>query len=575
MTNSTKLKLLCSCILAATLVGCGDDNDTVIVQPNNPTLPDNSEQATLSAANIAVYGDVDKTKFSETILSDSTEVLLLDDATMNASYSAMGAKLPQPVTLMAVSLAVPETEFTVSPELRLQADKYTNYIQQVLKDYDSAEINVLTNQVGSNPQSSTIRVELSVDFGSRVKSANYVRNAVLKAINEGNLPANVSQIDGEMGNKVNLQLTFWQDGNDILLWTGANLPEQTQLVDIKYGDLKTAAALTSSTVTQTILGQGNFEQKDGNTGGVDILWSIDGSGSMEDEQQNLANGAEQFFDDLNKAGVDYRLAVNTQGRDNYRYSCSTLRQTSIGTNFIDSKTVNALDEWRYLAKPGTSDSGTETGFYCVREVDLTGFDRPDAKNLVVFVSDEPENETFLRERPETSGYNYVLRDFNDYKQYFKDSGTTYFSIAGNSTLIRPTFNTIINEKDDKNFKCNGEGGWNDGASGGAHFAEIAKLTGGSSASICADSADWSTMFNRIIETATGLASKFNLDNTPIASSVKVTINGTPIPRDIKHENGFDIIYGQRNTAITFYGNSLPNKDDKIAVNYSYVESSIK
>lgn len=572
MTNSTTLKLLCSCILAATLVGCGDDNDTVIVQPNNPTLPDNSEQSTLSAANIAVYGDVDKTKFSETILSDSTEVLLLDDATMNASYSAMGAKLPQPVTLMASSLAVPETEFTVSPELRLQADKYTNYIQQVMKEYDSAEINVLTNQVGSNAQSSTIRVELSVDFGSRVKSANYVRNAVLKAINEGNLPANVSQIDGEMGNKVNLQLTFWQDGNDILLWTGANLPEQTQLVDTKYGDLKTAAALTSSTVTQTILGQGNFEQKDGNTGGVDILWSIDASGSMGGEQQNLANGAEQFFNNLNKAGVDYRLAVNTQGNDNSRYSCTSLRKTLTGLSFIDNRTANALEEWRYLAKPGTSDSGTETGFYCAREVDLTSFDRPNAKNLVVFVSDESENETFYEGRPAASAYSYTLRDFNDYKQYFRDSGTTYFSIAGTGSVIRPTFESFITQNGNNDFNCRGEGG---SAAGGAHFAEIAKLTGGSSASICADSADWSTMFNRIIETATGLASKFNLDNTPIASSVKVTINGTPIPRDIKHENGFDIIYGQRNTAITFYGNSLPNKDDKIAVNYSYVESSIK
>ena len=166
----------------------------------------------------------------------------------------------------------------------------------------------------------------------------------------------------------------------------------------------------------------------------------------------------------------------------------------------------------------------------------------------------------------------MLRDFNQYKQAFKESGATYFSIAGTSSLIRPTFDSLINQNDDEGFNCNGEGGWNDGASGGAHFAEIAKLTGGSSASICADSEDWSTMFDRIIETATGLASKFVLDQNPIASTVTVSINGNVIPRDISHENGFDLIYGQQQTSLTFYGESLPEKGDSIVVDYEYIKS---
>ncbi len=183
--------------------------------------------------------------------------------------------------------------------------------------------------------------------------------------------------------------------------------------------------------------------------------------------------------------------------------------------------------------------------------------------------------TIGKDKPHASTYDwrmavsYTVRDFNDYKQYFKDSGTTYFSIAGTGSVIKPTFDSIINNNENNDFNCRGEGG---SADGGAHFAEIAKLTGGSSASICADSDDWSTMFERIIETATGLASKFKLNNTPIASSVTVTVNGTTVPRDIKHENGFDLIYGQQNTSITFYGASLPQKGDKIAVAYSYVDS---
>jgi hypothetical protein len=36
----------------------------------------------------------------------------------------------------------------------------------------------------------------------------------------------------------------------------------------------------------------------------------------------------------------------------------------------------------------------ETGFYCIREADLTGFDRTNAKNLVVFLSDEQRMRLF-------------------------------------------------------------------------------------------------------------------------------------------------------------------------------------
>ncbi len=566
MKTNIKLKLLCSCIMAVALLGCNDDNDSSSVD-DGIVIPAETEAAYVGSG-IAVYGDIAKDKFSETALADKTAVVLLDDGTIAASYAALGLKLP--LLLPKASTAIYATEVNskvASSLLRSQADAYLALIEQILKN-EGADVNILVNQSSLNAQSSVVQATLSVDFTNTTQSANSVRNLVLKAINDGVLPANITSSGTDFGNKIRLDLAFWEDQGDIFLWTGANLAKDSKAVAAKYNDLSTASALTSSRVLTTVASKEAFKQTEASAGGVDILWSVDASGSMSEEQQNLASGAAQFFTTLNTAGLDYRLAVNTQGYDSNSYSCTSLRKTTAGESFIDSNTPDALEKWRALALPGANDSGTETGFYCTREVDLTSFDRPNAKNLVVFVSDEPENETAYSYTPNAAKSGYQIRDFNNYQQYFVNSGATYFAITGTGSVVKPTFTSSVNVNANGDYNCSGEGG---SAQGGAHFSEIAKLTGGSSASICADSADWSVMFDKILETATGLASNFKLQYAPIPSSVKVTIAGKAVTRDISHQNGFDIIYGKNDVSLVFYGNSLPKQGDDIKVEYDYIK----
>ena len=572
MKTNTKLKLLCSCIMAVALLGCDDDNDNDSSPVDDGITIPTETKAAYVGGNIAVYGDIAKDKFGKTSLTDNTGVVLLDDGTIAASYAALGLKLP--FLAPKVSTAIYATEVNskvVSSTLRSQADAYLVLIEQILKD-EGADVNILVNQSSLNAQSSVVQATLSVNFTNTTQSASNIRNLVLKAINDGVLPANMMSSGTDFGDKIRLNLAFWEDQGNVFLWAGANLAEDAKAVAAKYNDLSNAAALTSSRVLTTVASKETFKQTEASGGGVDILWSIDASGSMSQEQQNLANGAEQFFTTLNTAGLDYRLAVNTQGNDNTRYSCTSLRQTTAGESFIDSNTPDALAKWRVLASPGTSDSGNETGFYCTREVSLTGFDRPNAKNLVVFVSDEPENETVNSSRPSASGSSsYVSRDFEDYKQYFTNTGATYFAIAGTGSVIKPTFSSNVNLNANGDYSCNGQGG---SAAGGAHFSEIAKLTGGSSASICADSTDWTVMFDKILETATGLASNFKLQYAPIPSSVKVMVAGKALTRDISHQNGFDIIYGKNDISLVFYGNSLPKQGDAIEIEYDYLAGKV-
>lgn len=63
---------------------------------------------------------------------------------------------------------------------------------------------------------------------------------------------------------------------------------------------------------------------DGTTNGrrcekMDVLFVIDNSGSMGQEQMNLIDNFPQFISVLNNSGLDYRVAVTTTGR-NYSYA---------------------------------------------------------------------------------------------------------------------------------------------------------------------------------------------------------------------------------------------------------------
>ena len=419
----------------------------------------------------------------------------------------------------------------------------------------------MINKTTKNTQTDINNVTLDINFTNSAQNAAYIRNLVLTYINKNkaisNLPISVNASDKNL----RLSLAFWVLDGNAYVWGGSYTAAKQLNISQLYGDLITAAAITSAKPLKLASATETFKQTANSSNAVDILWSIDSSGSMSEEQTNLANGASQFFTSLNKAGIDYRLGVNVQDSG----KCKQLRTLSDNvTQFIGKNTPNAEVEWKKLSQPGTNDSGTEVGFYCTREVDMSKFDRTNAQNLVVFVSDEPENETY-----EDSIYvpGYTDRDFNNYKNYFLNSATTYFSIVGTATQLRPTFASPQPNSNDPSFRCNGAGG---SASGGAHFKEISRLTGGSSASICADAKSWSVMFDEIVKAATGLASSFNLTKLPIPSTIKVTLNGQAVARDTTQNNGFDVIYSTSGASLVFYGNALPKQNDSVIVQYDAI-----
>lgn len=298
---------------------------------------------------------------------------------------------------------------------------------------------------------------------------------------------------------------------------------------------------------------------------ADILLMIDNSGSMSEEQDNVAAGMANFFDILSASGVDYQIGVARTGPQSGFGPCADLAAITTGARFITPATPNGLQEIKAIAQPGTGGSGNETGLFCAEQAfyvdpDATnvGFDRASAKDIVLFVSDESDQEVRFTSRPDDAPGTYVLRDQAAYNNIFTSHGATTFSIVGPGTAVDP------------DASCSGDGG---NASGGNEYGSVSDVTGGSRTSICATAADWTPTLEAAALTASGGASQYTLQFTPIVSSVRVQVDGVDIARDANHSNGFDIFLAPDKATVIFFGAALPDPGSTVSITYDYVPTA--
>jgi hypothetical protein len=150
---------------------------------------------------------------------------------------------------------------------------------------------------------------------------------------------------------------------------------------------------------------------------MDVLFVIDNSGSMGQEQTNLIANFPQFISVLNNSGLDYRVAVTTTGR-NYNYAMSLpiggtipmsvdggdngamLRPAACNMTrrWIEKSDADPSATFSCVANVGTGGPSDEMPLSAMRDAfeeriaDGTnaGFHRPDALLGVVFLTDEED-----------------------------------------------------------------------------------------------------------------------------------------------------------------------------------------
>ena len=271
-----------------------------------------------------------------------------------------------------------------------------------------------------------------------------------------------------------------------------------------------------------------FRAGEGNPA-ADFYWVLDQSGSMSDDFNRMKAVATQFFAELQNTALDYRLGVvnmdrNIQGRVRVPPGWHTDQATFISE--IDDYVINCSGcgstagyaEWGLWAG--------QQGIQWMRSstTPITTRIRPDAQLITIFMSDE-EAQSIQDDPLSTTTGQTILNDFITFYQ----NNSIVFSIV-----------------DSPGFSCDAEG---------EAYKQVALATGGSYASLC--DADISETIEDIIFAATGLASNYRVNDTPISSTLRVFKNGEWVPRS--RVNGFD--YFAQSNAIAFFGTYRPEPAD--------------
>lgn len=163
---------------------------------------------------------------------------------------------------------------------------------------------------------------------------------------------------------------------------------------------------------------------------IDVLFVIDNSGSMGQEQTNLIANFPGFITVLEQSGLDYRVAVTTTGRD-YNYTMTfpvgggipmsqdggdngtMLKSPTMTRRWIEKADADVSGTFSAVANVGVDGPSDEMPLSAMRDAfeermtDGTnaGFHRPEALLAIVFLTDE---EDCSYEVPVTLGFSQSL-----------------------------------------------------------------------------------------------------------------------------------------------------------------------
>ena len=292
---------------------------------------------------------------------------------------------------------------------------------------------------------------------------------------------------------------------------------------------------------------------------IDILWVVDNSQSMAEEQAGIGANFEAFISQLISTGVDYHIGVvSTDPEDG--------GQLHLGAGQIDSYitrlTVDAADVFLQNIKVGTSGAKLEKAFETASlalgvgpdwrpgqepAVPNAGFIRDEAALFIIMVSDE-NDKSF-------GPVNYYRKLFEGYK------GPGNESLISVSAIVGPPGSGCAN------------------AEAGDRYVDLASLTGGVYASICND---FASTLNDLSLTASNLKARFTLDGTPgLGARITcatpqigpfcVTVDNVAVEQvaaDSTSPTGYQ--YDENSNSIVFRSGSVPSPGQKIVIEYQPV-----
>ena len=312
-------------------------------------------------------------------------------------------------------------------------------------------------------------------------------------------------------------------------------------------------------------------------GKVDILWIVDSSGSMSEEQTYLGNNFNSFINNLVTAGHDFQTAVTSTDictdsipsdlaqracPVNYGGSSATRHRGSF-VGDTDRKVLKHTDsdivaKFTNYTKVGTSGSGFEHGLKAAQmalEKVANGMNAPliraDAFLAVIVVSDEEDDGIGLSLLDPANGRNFTEEGLTTFK-FTEDNMIEYLKVIKGEgkfsvSSIAPTRNTDGSICSSSHSKPNEEG---------TQYIKAAQKTGGMIQSIC--ETNWSVSLGKLGYDLNAQLTQIVLPSVPSVDSIKVKVNATLVT---------DWTFNAGNNAVKFNANSVPAEGARIDVEY--------
>lgn len=287
---------------------------------------------------------------------------------------------------------------------------------------------------------------------------------------------------------------------------------------------------------------------------VDILFVIDHTGSMGQEQAALATNFQAFIQFAIAQGLDYQLGVTTTDTNDE----GGRLVHSAGTNAFGGAPSNKIVTQATLPSPeavfadnvaarnltggGAADeAGFQAAYLALTSPVLfghnAGFLRQDAVLSIVFVSDEPEQSP--------QGADFYINFFLSIKGF---RNTNLFSASA-----------VVG---DTPGGCSGAGG---NATAAPRYLEAVNRTGGVFQSICTN--DWSRALEDLSTTAFGFKSRFFLTNQPVISTIEVYVDEVLLP-NVSAGGTVNWSYDFGTNAVNFSPVATPEPGGLIRVEYT-------
>ncbi len=253
---------------------------------------------------------------------------------------------------------------------------------------------------------------------------------------------------------------------------------------------------------------------------ADLLFVVDNSGSMSEEQTNLTSNVESFITTMVEVDADWQIGVITTDSPSFR------------GDIIHYDDADPESEFVTQATPGTGGSGDEQGNEMAYQSLSPGGDagpgsdflRDEARLNIVVISDETDSSR---------------SPWVDYVNYFWS--------------LKPDTDMVVEHAI--------AGDWPSGcatAVAGTGYYESVSATGGLYLSICAT--DWSSHLSSIAEVAATDLSSFELTDFPVPSTIVVTVDG------VVQTSGWT--YDSADNAVNFDDDHIPAGGSTIEVEYA-------